>query len=135
MAMSLEMTNARLETVQFGLEDDIRELEGSLFGASQISRPGTPEGWVVKVSSNVGAARDAASGFAEIGRGVGGHQVSFHSSNVSSTQHGAIVANQLLNNISELVAGVKEQAAKVTSLAIEIEARDNQDAESWVGRP
>jgi hypothetical protein len=89
----------------------------------------------VKVSSNVGAARDAASGFAEIGRGVGGHQVSFHSSNVSSTQHGAIVANQLLNNISELVAGVKEQAAKVTSLAIEIEARDNQDAESWVGRP
>jgi hypothetical protein len=41
---------------------------------------------------------------------------------------GAIVANTLLQSISELASGVERQANQVTALATEIEDRDKQDA-------
>jgi hypothetical protein len=43
-------------------------------------------------------------------------------------QDGAIVANKLLQCVSELASGVKGQANQVTALAMEIEDRDKQDA-------
>jgi hypothetical protein len=85
-------------------------------------------GCIVKVASNIGAAQEAVSGFAGIDPGGSGQQVALGSSNVSSMQDGAIVANKLLQCVSELASGVKGQANQVTALAMEIEDRDKQDA-------
>ena len=82
----------------------------------------------MKVASNVGAAQEAVSGFAGIDPGQRGEQVALGSSTVASMQDGAIVANKLLQCISELASGVKQQANQVTALAAEIEDRDKQDA-------
>lgn len=82
----------------------------------------------MKVASNLGAAQDAVSGFAAIDPGGSGQQVALGSSNVSSMQDGAIVANKLLQCISDLALAVKGQAKNVTALAMEIEDRDKQDA-------
>ena len=81
----------------------------------------------MKVASNIGAAQEAVSGFAGIPGGCG-EQVALGSSNVSSMRDGAIVANTLLQSISELASGVERQANQVTALATEIEDRDKQDA-------
>lgn len=89
----------------------------------------------MKVSSNVSAARDAVSGFAEIDVQGNGQQVSLGSSNISSMKDGAIVANKMLACVFELIAGVKVQAESVTALATEIEERDSRDAGSLAGRP
>jgi hypothetical protein len=89
----------------------------------------------VKLSSNVGAAHDAVSGFADVDLDGGGRQVSLGSSTIGSIHDGATVANTLLSSLSELVAGVKGQAGNVTSLATEIEQRDSRDAGSWSGKP
>jgi hypothetical protein len=89
----------------------------------------------VKLSSNIGAAQDAVSGFTEIDLGGGGQQVSLGSSNISSMHDGAKVANKVLKSISDLVSAVKKQANNVTALATEIEERDHRDAGSWGGKP
>ncbi|MFJ3393365.1 hypothetical protein [Leifsonia aquatica] len=85
----------------------------------------------MKLSSSVGAAQAAASGFAAIESGGGGQQVNLVSSNISSMQDGARVANRILSAVSELVAAVKSQAESVTALASEIEERDTLDAGGW----
>jgi hypothetical protein len=82
----------------------------------------------LKVASNIGAAQEAVAGFARIDPGGSGQQVSLGSSKISSMHDGAIVANKLLQCISELASSVKGQAIKVTALATEIEDRDKQDA-------
>ncbi|TDP98786.1 MULTISPECIES: hypothetical protein [unclassified Leifsonia] len=85
----------------------------------------------MKVASNVGAAQDAVSEFAELDTSGGGQQVTLSESNVSSMQDGSSVANRLLDCISELASGVKGQASNVTALAAEIQDRDKQDASGW----
>lgn len=60
-----------------------------------------------------------------------GEHVVLGSSNVSGMQAGARVANETLKNVSELIAGVKGEAAKVTALAAQIESRDSRDAAGW----
>ena len=85
----------------------------------------------MKVASNVGAAQEAVSGFAELDTSGGGQQVTLSVSNVSCMQDGSTVANKLLRCISELASGVKGQASNVTALAAEIEDRDKQDASGW----
>ncbi|MEY9952738.1 hypothetical protein [Leifsonia sp. EB34] len=88
----------------------------------------------MKVASNTAAAQAAVAGFANIEVESDGQQVSLGSSNVASMQEGASVANGVLDSISELVSGVKRQAAGVTALATEIEARDKRDAASVGGK-
>lgn len=83
----------------------------------------------MKVTSNVGAAQDAVSGFAQIKVEGAGQKAALGSSNVASIQDGAQVANNVLGIISELLSGVKVQAANVPALALEIENRDRQDAQ------
>ncbi|QNE37229.1 hypothetical protein [Leifsonia shinshuensis] len=85
----------------------------------------------MKVSSNVGAAQEAASGFAQVEVVGRAQQATVGTSNVSSTVDGATVANSILDSISELVSGVKKQAGNVTALATEIEERDSGDAGAW----
>lgn len=85
----------------------------------------------MKIASNIGAAQDAASGFAGIDLGGKGQQVSLGSSNISSMQDGTRVANRILECISELASGVKTQATHVTALASDIEERDRLDAGGW----
>lgn len=87
----------------------------------------------MKVSSSVGAAQDAVSGFAGIESGGDGKQVSLGLSNISSMKAGARLTNKLLRDVSSLVSGVKAEADRVTALASRIEARDRQDA-SVAGR-
>jgi hypothetical protein len=89
----------------------------------------------MKVSSNVDAAQDAASGFTQVDVSVNAQQATLGMSNVSSTVDGALVANSILDCISELVSGVKKQAGNVTALAEEIEARDSGDAGAWCEAP
>lgn len=89
----------------------------------------------MKLSSNIVAAQDAVSGFAEIDLDSNGRHVSLRTSNVASMQDGANVANQLLKGASELVSAVKGQAANITALATEIEERDGRDAGSWGNKP
>ena len=83
----------------------------------------------MKLASNVAAAQDAASGFAGVDPNATAEHVSLGSSNVSSMQDGAIVANKLMSCISDLISEVKDQASRVTALASEIEQRDKQDAQ------
>lgn len=85
----------------------------------------------MKVSSSLGAAQDAVSGFTKLHVDRPGQQVAIGSSNVSSIVDGAKVANETLKNISELISGVKDEAGKVTALAAEIESRDGRDAGGW----
>lgn len=85
----------------------------------------------MKVSSDVGAAQDAASGFATIDVVARPQQATLGTSNVSSMVDGTLVANSILDCISELVSGVKKQVGNVTALAMEIEERDNEDAGAW----
>lgn len=82
----------------------------------------------MKVASNIGAAQEVVAGFARIDPDRCGQQVALGSSNVASMQDGAIVANALLQSLSELAAGAKRQANQITALATEIEDRDTQDA-------
>lgn len=89
----------------------------------------------MKVSSNVDAAQDAASGFAQVDVSAKAKQATLTTSNVSSTVDGALVANSILDCISELVSGAKRQAGNVTALAAEIEARDGADAGAWCEAP
>ncbi|MFK3669735.1 hypothetical protein ACI2IX_06130 [Leifsonia aquatica] len=85
----------------------------------------------MKVVSDVGAAHDAAAGFAEIDSDGAGQQVSLGSSNISSMVDGARVANALLRAVDGLVSAVKAQAESVTALAAEIEDRDKLDSSGW----
>ncbi|MGH1522978.1 hypothetical protein ACRAWC_02350 [Leifsonia sp. L25] len=87
----------------------------------------------MKVSSSLGAAQAAVSGFTELHGDPPGQHVVIDSSNVSGMLDGARVANETLRNVTELISGVKSEAAKVTALAAEIEARDDRDAASWGG--
>ena len=87
----------------------------------------------MRVSSSSAAAREAVSGFTGVRSDSRGEHVSVASSTVSSVREGARAANELLAHVSELVAGVKGHAGKVTTLAARIEARDSTDAGSWGG--
>lgn len=87
----------------------------------------------MKVSSSLDAAHDAVSGFTKLQGAPAGHHVVIDSSNVSGMLDGARVANETLKNVTELISGVKSEAAKVTALAAEIEARDDRDAAGWDG--
>lgn len=89
----------------------------------------------MKLSSHVGTAQDAVSGFAEVDLDGEGRQVRLGSSTIPSVQDGATAANKLVSCLSELIAGVKSQAGNVTSLATEIERRDSRDAGNWGGQP
>jgi hypothetical protein len=86
---------------------------------------------MMKLASNVGAAQDATTGFAEINTVGEGRHVSLASSNISSMVDGTRVANALMSAVSELISAVKIQADGVTALATEIEGRDSRDAEGW----
>jgi hypothetical protein len=85
----------------------------------------------VKVSSDVGAAHDAVSGFVAMRVDDRGEHVAIGASNISGMQAGARIANETLKNVSELIAGAKSEAAKVAALAAKIESRDSRDASGW----
>lgn len=89
----------------------------------------------MKVSSNTEAARAAISGFAYVYVDPQGQKVSLGSSNIKSMRDGAKLSNNLLQDISDLVAGVKAEAERVTELASKVETRDQQDATSMGMRP
>ena len=88
----------------------------------------------MKLASNVDAAQEAVSGFADIHLDGDGQQASCGSSNISGMRDGASVANKLVKRVSELVVGVKLQADNVPALAMELEERDSLDARGWGGR-
>jgi hypothetical protein len=85
----------------------------------------------VKVSSNVGAAKEAVQGFAAVHRDAAGRQVSLSTSTASGMRDGVAVANGLGGRLDGLVSAVKAQADRVTALATEIERRDKQDELEW----
>lgn len=89
----------------------------------------------MKLSSNIGAAQDAVSGFVDVDLDRNGQYVTLSSSTVASMNDGANVANKLLKNVLQLVSAVKGQADNVTALAAEIEERDDRDAGSWENTP
>ncbi|KRC47196.1 hypothetical protein ASE16_17860 [Leifsonia sp. Root227] len=89
----------------------------------------------MKLSSNIGAAQDAVSGFAVVDLDRNGQHVTLSSSTVASMSDGANVANKLLKSVLQLVSAVKGQADNVTALAAEIEERDDRDAGSWENTP
>lgn len=81
----------------------------------------------MRVSSSVSAAREAVSGFADMGVVGAGQQASVGSSTVAGMKRGVTFANSVASDVSELVSAV---SAEVVALASEIEARDVDDA--WV---
>lgn len=82
----------------------------------------------MRIASDLGAARDAVSGFAGIQADSDGQQVSLGSSNIAGMKAGARLTNKLVRDVSTLVSGVKAEADRVAALASRIEARDEQDA-------
>lgn len=84
----------------------------------------------MRVASNTAAAEAAVSGFAGIEVDNTGQQVNLGSSNIGSMKDGAALSNKLLKDISEVAAGVKAEADRVTALASRIETQDQQDASS-----
>ena len=88
----------------------------------------------MKVSSSVSAAHDAVSGFVTIRCEDQGRQVSLGSSTISCMRDGVGVAHQIMKDMSMMVSDLKSQAGRVTTLATEIEDRDNHDAGTWRAR-
>lgn len=84
----------------------------------------------MRVSSNVGVARDAVSGFSAVtvDRSTADQATGAGSTTVVSVHNAAKVADRLLEDICLLISDVKEHAGKVTTLAATMEARDAQDA-------
>lgn len=82
----------------------------------------------MRVSSSVSAAREAVSGFADMGVVGAGQQASVGSSTVAGMKRGVTFANSVASDVSELVSAVSAEADRVVALASEIEARDVDDA-------
>ena len=82
----------------------------------------------MKVASDTSAAEGAVSGFEGIETDGEGQQVNLASSNIGSMQDGAALANKLVQEIAQLILGVKGEADRVVALASRIEARDQEDA-------
>jgi hypothetical protein len=84
----------------------------------------------VRVSSSVGAARDAVSGFAAVS--VDRHRTAqatgAGSTTVVSVENAAKAADRVLDDVSTMISDIKEQAGRVTALAMTMEARDAEDA-------
>lgn len=69
-----------------------------------------------KVASNLGTATSAISGISGVSVNQG-QQVSLGQSNIDSITKGAEINNQLLSNLSELVARVQVQSQKFPKIA------------------
>lgn len=85
----------------------------------------------MKLVSSVGAAQDAVSRFSRVRVDVPEQRASAGSSTVGSMSAAAVVANQVLDDLSDLAASLRERLEKVTGLASAIDERDTQDAGTW----
>ncbi|WP_285004964.1 hypothetical protein [Lactococcus garvieae] len=83
-----------------------------------------------KISSDLGVAQSAVSGFDRLEQ-TAGKQVHIGKSNIHGLKRGAEVCNQMLGDITNLSSTVKAQANKFPELALLYEGRDNADARSW----
>jgi hypothetical protein len=85
----------------------------------------------VKVSSNVGAAKEAVHGFAGVHSDAANCQVPVATSSVSGMEAGMAVANGPGDRLDGLVSAAKAQADRVTALATGIQRRESST--SWSG--
>ncbi|WFB96754.1 TIGR04197 family type VII secretion effector [Lactococcus lactis] len=82
------------------------------------------------IKSNTVDAQDAISELT--GVQVSNFQtIELGESNVESMKNGAQMANELMGNVSKVVACILAQAIKFPELAHRIEERDIQDAKRW----
>lgn len=86
---------------------------------------------MTRVSSSVGAAGAAVSGFAAISTSGASRSLSLVVSNVAGMEAGVLVVNSVLRHVTEAVSSVKEQAEGVVDLASGIAWRDQGDAVVW----
>lgn len=89
----------------------------------------------MKISSDVGAAKEAVAGFAALKREMKGEQVALATSTVSGMEDAAKVANGIPRCLSGLTSALTIQADRVTALATEIARRDAQDGQGWCEKP
>ena len=85
-----------------------------------------------RISSDVMTAQSAISKLTGVDASdIQNEQIEFAGSNIDCMKAGQNLNNQMLKDVSELVACIQKQVDKVEGLAQAMEYRDKADANSW----